>query len=161
PSQSALDPHDPAPWLLWLNDASLYLVRLGSITLFSQSRSPVPVVASASSLVLSSPFAPLSASSPHQASSCQDGKYIVDYVPVSHEDDGQDPARKSTDSDVEMRDVSHYGWDQGPLQSQPQPAGPSRSFSSPQFRVSYAACQRLPSSFPPSKPIHRSRPPPT
>ncbi|KAI9436848.1 hypothetical protein H4582DRAFT_1959730, partial [Lactarius indigo] len=80
------------------------------------SRSPVPVVASASSLVLSSPFAPLSASSPHQASSCQDGKYIVDYVPVSHEDDGQDPARKSTDSDVEMRDVSHYGWDQGPLQ---------------------------------------------
>ncbi|KAI9436835.1 hypothetical protein H4582DRAFT_1959541, partial [Lactarius indigo] len=105
--------------------------RLGSITLFSQSRSSVPVVASASSSVSSSPFAPLSASSSHQASSRQNGEYIIDYVPVSHEDDGQDPARKGTDSDVEMRDVSHYGWDQGPLQSQPQPAGPSRSFSSP------------------------------
>ncbi|KAI9437173.1 hypothetical protein H4582DRAFT_1958293 [Lactarius indigo] len=103
----------------------------GLAQVFSQSRSPVPVVVSASSSVSSSPFAPLSASSSHQASSRQNGKYIIDYVPVSHEDDGQDPARKGTDSDVEMRDVSHYGWDQGPLQSQPQLAGPSRSFSSP------------------------------
>ncbi|KAI9436039.1 hypothetical protein H4582DRAFT_1967099, partial [Lactarius indigo] len=108
--------------------------RFRSITFFSQSRSPVPVVASASSSVSSSPFAPLSASSSHQASRRQNGKYIIDYVPVSHEDDGQDPARKSTDSDVEMCDVSHYDWDRGPLQSQPQPAGPSRSFSSSQFR---------------------------
>ncbi|KAI9436031.1 hypothetical protein H4582DRAFT_1966990 [Lactarius indigo] len=36
------------------------------------------------------------------------GKWVISYVTVSHEDDGQTgPARKSTSSDIEMRDVAH------------------------------------------------------
>ncbi|KAI9437176.1 hypothetical protein H4582DRAFT_1958373 [Lactarius indigo] len=35
-------------------------------------------------------------------------KWVIGYVTVSHEDDGQTgPARKSTSSDIEMRDVAH------------------------------------------------------
>ncbi|KAH8983635.1 hypothetical protein EDB92DRAFT_1889994 [Lactarius akahatsu] len=137
------------------------------MTLFSQSRSSVPGVASASSPVSPSPFALLFRSLPIRPPSRRNGKitrrrtnglsddpttskYAIGHAPVPCENDGQtDPARKYTDSDVERRIVApHAPHDQhqGPLQNQPPPPDASR------LRVlvwPHAGCQRRLSSSPP------------
>ncbi|KAI9436844.1 hypothetical protein H4582DRAFT_362582 [Lactarius indigo] len=134
-----IDPDDPAAWLWSSNDASLpnpnttwnllqagpffllYITRFcvdNGFSLFSltQPRSSVPAVASASSSVSPSPFAPPSRSSPLEPESNMTAISITgpsdDPAPVFRENDGQtDPTRKFMNNDVEMRIVTHYGRD--------------------------------------------------
>ncbi|KAH9019913.1 hypothetical protein EDB83DRAFT_2528062 [Lactarius deliciosus] len=97
-----------------------------------QAGSPVPAVASASS-VSPSPFTPPSGSSPPERENDMTAISVTgpgdDPTPVSREKDGQtDPARESTDNDVEMRDD---------FESQPSPVfvGASRRSTSSQSHI--------------------------
>ncbi|KAH8977357.1 hypothetical protein EDB92DRAFT_799656 [Lactarius akahatsu] len=122
-----LDPDDPAAWLWSPNDASL--PNPSATFDLLQPRSPVPAVASPSSSVPPSPFAPPSRSSPPEREN------DVTAIPVSgpgvsRENDGQtDPARESTDNDVEMRDRDFESQGASGRSSSSQSRVPSRRMS--------------------------------
>ncbi|KAH9167664.1 hypothetical protein EDB89DRAFT_107363 [Lactarius sanguifluus] len=153
-----LDPDDPAAWLWSPNDASLPNPNATFDLL--QPRSPVPAVASASSSVSPSPFAPPSRSSPPERENDMTAISVTgpgdDPAPVSRENDGEtDPERNSTDNDVEMRDLD--------FESQPPPGpatGASRRSTSSQSRVPSRRMSKTPLFLPSPSPESTSSEPP-
>ncbi|KAH9014033.1 hypothetical protein EDB84DRAFT_1568343 [Lactarius hengduanensis] len=91
----------------------------------------------------------------HDGDLCYWSRRRPRHAGVSQERRPTEPARKSTDGDVEMRVVANVRG-----QPPPAPAGASRRSSSSQFRVSLRRMSKMPLFLPPPSESTSSEPPP-